>query len=140
MYWLPIVLIVASNTIYNICQKSTPHNANPYVTLLITYLTAAVVTVIVYQFNKGGKSFYASLGDLNWTSLVLGVAIVGLELGFLLAYRVGWNISLGSLVANSLVALVLIPIGVIFYHEGFSLDKIIGVALCLAGLIMINKP
>jgi len=77
---------------------------------------------------------------LNWTSLVLGVAILGLELGFLLAYRVGWNISLGSLVANSLVALVLIPVGVIFYHEGFSLDKIIGVVLCLAGLVMINKP
>ncbi|MGE5454724.1 MAG: hypothetical protein ACM3O9_05965, partial [Methylocystaceae bacterium] len=68
------------------------------------------------------------------------VAIVGLELGFLLAYRVGWNISLGSLVANSIVALALIPIGILLYHEGFEINKIIGVVLCLAGLILINKP
>lgn len=137
---MPIALIVLSNIIYNICQKSTPHGANPYVALLATYLTAALLTVIIYQFNKGEKGFWQALGDLNWTSLVLGVAIVGLELGFLLAYRVGWNISLGSLVANSIVALALIPIGILLYHEGFEINKIIGVVLCLAGLILINKP
>lgn len=140
IYILPIVLIVLSNVVYNICQKSTPHAANPYVALLATYLTAALLTVVIYQFNKGEKGFWQALGDLNWTSLVLGVAIVGLELGFLLAFRVGWNISLGSLVSSSIVAMVLIPIGILFYHEGFELNKIIGVVLCLVGLILINKP
>jgi len=140
MYIMPIALIVLSNVVYNICQKSTPHSANPYVALLVTYLTAALLTVIIYQFNKGEKGFWNAVGDLNWTSLALGIAIVGLELGFLLAYRVGWNISLGSLVANSIVALALIPIGILLYHEGFEFNKIVGVVLCLAGLILINKP
>lgn len=140
MYVLPIALILASNVIYNICQKSTPQNANPFVALLVTYLTAALITIIVYQFNKSDKGMWQSLGDLNWTSLVLGLAIVGLELGFLMAYRVGWNISLASLVANSLVALALIPVGIFFYQEGFDSSKIIGVVLCLAGLILVNKP
>lgn len=140
LYVLPIALIVASNVVYNICQKSTPHSANPYIALLVTYLTAALVTIVIYLFDKSDKSLWQSLGDLNWTSMVLGLAIVGLEVGFLFAYRAGWNISLGALVANSLVALALIPVGVLIYHEGFELNKIVGVVLCLVGLIIINKP
>lgn len=42
MYVFPIVLIVVSNIVYNVCQKSTPQNVNPFSALLITYLTAAV--------------------------------------------------------------------------------------------------
>ena len=47
--------------------------------------------------------------------LRLGIWIVGLELGFLMAYRAGWNISMGALVANITLALVLIPVGIILY-------------------------
>jgi drug/metabolite transporter (DMT)-like permease len=76
---------------------------------------------------------------LNWTSPLLGIAIVGLEFGYIMAYRAGWNISVGSLVANILLALALIPIGILFYQEGFGLNKILGAILCIAGLILINK-
>lgn len=70
---------------------------------------------------------------------MLGVAIVGLEFGYIMAYRAGWNISVGSLVANIILAIVLIPVGIFFYKEGFDLNKVFGVILCLAGLILINK-
>jgi len=139
MYVFPIVLIVASNILYNVCQKSTPQNVNPFSALLITYLTAAILTVVASQFYKTDKPFLQSFHELNWTSVALGVSVVGLELGYLLAYRAGWNISVGSLVANIILAIVLIPIGVIFYKEGFALNQIIGVVLCMAGLLLINK-
>ena len=139
IYVFPIVLIVASNILYNVCQKSTPQNVNPFSALLITYLTAAILTVIAAQFYKTDKPFFQSLHELNWTSVTLGVSIVGLEFGYLLAYRAGWNISIGSLVANIILAIVLIPIGILFYKEGFALNQIIGVVLCMAGLLLINK-
>jgi len=132
-------LIVASNVLYNISQKSTPERANPFSALLITYLTAAVLTIIAYQFFKTEKGFFQTFKEINWTSIALGVAIVGLELGYLMAYRAGWNISVGSLVANIILALILIPIGVLFYKEGFELNKILGAVLCIAGLVLINK-
>src|SRR5665647_589307 len=116
IYVASIVLIVASNIVYNIAQKSTPQNANPFSALLITYLTATLITVIALLFCKSDKGFFQSFGDLNWTSMVLGFAIVGLEFGYLLAYRAGWNISVGSLVANIFLALMLIPVGVLFYN------------------------
>jgi len=138
-YVLPIVLIVLSNIVYNICQKSTPQGANPFSALLVTYLTAAVLTVFAWLFYKSDKTFLQSFGDLNWTSIVLGVAIVGLEVGYLLAYRVGWNISVGSLVANIFLALMLIPIGILFYKEGFHVSQIIGAVFCIVGLVLINR-
>jgi uncharacterized membrane protein len=139
MYVFSIVLIVASNIVYNICQKSTPENANPFSALFLTYVTAAMITVIMFMFNKTDKGFLHSFKDLNWTSIALGISIVGLELGYLLAYRAGWKISLGSLVANIALAIMLIPIGIFFYKEGFDLHKIWGVVFCIIGLILINK-
>jgi drug/metabolite transporter (DMT)-like permease len=139
MYVFSIVLIVASNILYNICQKSTPQRANPFFALLVTYLTAAVLTVIALQFYKTDKGFFQSFKELNWTSVVLGISIIGLEFGYLMAYRAGWNISVGSLVANIILALMLIPIGVVFYKEGFDLSKILGSAFCIVGLILINR-
>lgn len=139
MYVFSIVLIIISNVVYNVSQKSTPHNVNPFSALLTTYVTAAVLTIIAAQFYKSDKGFMQSFSQLNWTSIVLGVSIVGLELGYMLAYRAGWNISLGSLVANIILALILIPIGIIFFKEGFDIHKILGVVFCIIGLIIINK-
>jgi len=139
LYIFSIILIVASNTMYHISQKSTPERVNPFVALLATYATALILTAVTLLFYRPEKGLIESMKQLNWTSIVLGISIVGLELGYLLAYRAGWNISVGSLVANILLALVLIPIGVMLYHEKFELTKVIGSVFCIAGLTLINK-
>ncbi|AFM40120.1 EamA-like transporter family [Desulfosporosinus acidiphilus SJ4] len=138
-YVFPIVLIVISNIAYNICQKTTPQDVNPFSALLITYTTAAVLTVLAGFLYKTDKSFLHSFAKLNWTSFVLGLAIVGLEVGYLMAYRVGWNIGVGSLVANIILAVMLIPIGILFFNEGFTFYQIFGALMCICGLILINK-
>jgi drug/metabolite transporter (DMT)-like permease len=56
-----------------------------------------------------------------------------------MAYRAGWKISLGSLVANIALAVVLIPIGILFFKEGFGFNKVVGAAFCIIGLILINR-
>ncbi|KLU65538.1 EamA-like transporter family protein [Desulfosporosinus acididurans] len=137
-YIFPIVLIVLSNVVYNLAQKTTPQNVNPFSALLITYTTAAVFTAAAGFVYRSDKGFIESFSKLNWTSFVLGIAIVGLEVGYLIAYRVGWNIGVGSLVANIILAVILIPIGILFFNEGFSLYKLLGAVLCISGLILIN--
>lgn len=139
MYVFSIILIVASNILYNVCQKSTPKNASPFSSLLITYLVATLITLVAYFLHPSDKSLLDSVKELNWTSSALGLSVVGLEFGYLMAYRAGWNISVGSLVANILLAIMLIPVGIFFYKEGFQSNKIFGVILCLVGLILINK-
>ena len=139
MYVFSIIIIVVSNILYNICSKSIPEKANPFSSLFITYLTGAIITIIAFKFYKTDKGFFQSFEDLNWTSIVLGFSIVGLEFGYMMAYRAGWNISVGSLVANIILALMLIPIGILFFKEGFGINKILGIAFCILGLIFINK-
>lgn len=139
MYVFSIIIIVVSNIMYNICSKSIPAKANPFSSLLITYLTGAIISIIALNFYKTDKRFLQSFQDLNWASVALGFSIVGLELGYIMAYRAGWNISLGSLVANIVLAVMLIPIGILFFKEGFGLNKIFGIVLCILGLILINK-
>jgi hypothetical protein len=56
-----------------------------------------------------------------------------------MAYRAGWKISLGALVANIALSLILIPIGIMFFEEGFGFNKVLGSAFCIIGLILINK-
>lgn len=139
MYVFSIALIVVSNTLYHICQKKTPQGVNPFTALFATYLLAAVITLTASFFYKTDKGVFQSFKELNWTSIMLGFAIVGLELGYFLAYRAGWDISVGPLVANIILALMLIPIGLLFFKEGFDIKKVLGAAFCIVGLILINK-
>lgn len=139
MYVFSIIIVVASSILYHICQKSTPQKADPFFALFATYAAAALITIIAFIFSKSDKGFFSSFADLNWASAGLAFAIVGLEFGFLMAYRAGWKISMGALVANITISLILIPIGILFFKEGFGPNKIIGAALCIVGLILINK-
>lgn len=138
-YVFSIVLIVASNVCYNIAQKLTPSKANPFVSLLATYLTAAAICTVALIFYKPDGGIIRSVKALNWTSLLLGLSVVGLEFGYLMAYRAGWNISIGSLVANICLAVLLVFIGYFMFKEVLNLNKVIGIILCIAGLIFISR-
>lgn len=72
-------------------------------------------------------------------NIALGVALVGLELGFLWAYRAGWQMNLAALVSNLWVTLLLIPIGFIVFRETLSWQNILGVTLAIVGLVLIGK-
>lgn len=139
LYYLPIGLTIFSNVIYHVILKITPGNVNPALSLIITYLTAALCCLLILPFYPHSAGLVQSIKQLNWVSVGLGVVIVGLEMGFLLAYRVGWEISLVGIVSSTCVALILIPIGLLLFKEKISLLNLLGVFVCIAGLIMINR-
>lgn len=45
-YIWPIALVVASNTLYQICAKSVPEDMNPFASIIVTYLVAAAICLI----------------------------------------------------------------------------------------------
>ena len=135
----PLIIIVASNCFYNICTKSTPEGINAFCALLITYLTAAAITAALFVFEVKPANAIDELLKVNWTSFVLGIAIVGLEIGYILLYREGWKISSGALVANICLAFALILIGALLYKEQITLRQVLGIGLCAAGLAMVSR-
>lgn len=93
----------------------------------------------LYFATQKNPNLLAEYHHLNWSSFVLGVSIVGLETGFILMYKAGWEVSTGQLVASALLAIVLIFVGYFLYKEAMTAQKIIGVVVCMAGLYLINK-
>ena len=69
---------------------------------------------------------------------MLGIVIVGLEAGWIFAYKAGWQVSVGFIVQSAFLAVTLLVVGFFLYHEALTWNKLIGVAVCLAGLIIIN--
>lgn len=137
MLW-PILLILLSNTVYNICTKSTPGNVNAFGALMITYAVATIFTALIFVFLVKPENVFIELSHVNWTSVVLGMVIVGLELGYIFAYRAGWKVSSASLVANIGLAIVLIFVGALLYGENITLKQVMGILICCVGLFLIN--
>ena len=135
----PLIIIVASNCFYNICTKSTPEGINAFCALFVTYLTAAAITAALFVLEVKPTNAIDELLKVNWTSFVLGIAIVGLEIGYILLYRAGWKISSGALVANICLAFVLILIGALFYKEQITLQQVLGIGLCAVGLALVSR-
>lgn len=137
MLW-PIAMIVASNTLYNICAKSMPDGVDSFAALCITYLTAAGACLVFFFLTNPERHLLVEMGKANWAPLVLGVVIVGLEFGYVAAYRAGWQVNACSLTANIALACVLVFVGVLLYRESLSLRQLAGIVVCGVGLFLIS--
>ncbi len=97
----PIVLVVLSNVVYQIC--------------------------VMQEYSK-----------LNWVPFVFGIIHVGLEVGWIYAYKAGWPVSTASIVQSSFLSVALICVGWLLYKEALTWNKLVGLVICLVGLIFIN--
>lgn len=136
-YLWPLLLIVGANVCYNLSTKLTPSAVSPFASLSVTYLVAALLSVALY-FLFGGRELAADLKALNWTAFALSFSVVGLEAGFMFLYRAGWNISVGQFTASALLTVCLIIIGIVFFKETVTVKQLLGVVLCIGGLVLIN--
>lgn len=137
-YIWPIALVVFSNVFYQICSKSVPNNVNPFAALTLTYIVGALCTMIFFFSTNHDANLIKEFSKMNWAPYVLGLVIVGLEVGFIYAYKAGWQVSTASTVQSSFLAVALIIVGALVFHEGITWNKIVGVIVCLVGLSIIN--
>ena len=137
-YIWPIALVVLSNTLYQICAKSVPEGMNPLASLTVTYLIGAAVSCVMYYILNRDANLFREIRLTNWAPVVLGIVVVGLEVGFIYAFRAGWQVSVTQIVSSAVVTVILIFVGYLLYHEAITWNKIVGIIICLAGLVLIN--
>lgn len=131
-------MVILANTFYNICMKSMPSDVNPFGALMVTYLVATIISAVIFIFAVGPSNVGMEIAKINWTSIVLALAVVGLEVGYVFVYRAGWAVNTASVVANIGLACVLIFVGYLLYRENISFNQILGIIVCMVGLILIN--
>lgn len=137
-YIWPLLLIIGSNVAYNLITKTTPAEVNPFFSLVLTYLSGALVAFLLFLFTAPNKGLAENFSHVNATSFLLGLTIIGLEAGYLFLYRAGCPISLGSLVANIALAVILLLVGLLFFRETITAKQCLGILCCLVGIAFIN--
>lgn len=138
LFYFSITLAICSSALYHFVAKSTPPNVNFTVSLLVTYAVAFAITLFTFIFFPIQNGLAAELGKLNWASIGLAAGVVGIEFGFLLTYRAGWNLGIASVIVNVVGALILVPVAIFFFKDKISWVNILGIFVCLAGLVMLN--
>ena len=138
LFYFSIILTICSSALYHFVAKSTPSNVNFTVSLLVTYAVAFSVTLLTFYFFPVPNGVLAELKQLNWASIGLAVAIVGIDFGFLLGYRAGWHLGIAAVLTNVVASLILLPVAIFFFKDKISWVNIVGIFVCLAGLIMLN--
>lgn len=137
-YFWPIALIVLSNVFYQICAKSVPNSMNPFASLTVTYLVGALLSLVFYFILNKDANIIKEYQKLNWAPFVLGFVIIGLEVGYIYAYKSGWGVSVAPVVQSAVLSVILIVVGYCLYKENITWNKIVGVSACVAGLVLIN--
>ena len=138
LFYFSISLAICSSALYHFAAKSTPANVNFTVSLLVTYATAFATTLFTFFFFPVKNGLTDELKHLNWASVGLAVAIVGIEFGFLLVYRSGWHLGITAVLVNVMASLLLVPVAIFIFKDKISLVNIAGIFVCFAGLVMLN--
>ena len=138
LFYFSIILAICSSAFYHFIAKSTPSNVNFTVSLLVTYAIAFAVTLFGFFFFPAKNGVMTEIKHLNWASIGLAIAVVGIEFGFLLTYRSGWNLGIAAVLVNVVASLILVPVAILVFKDKISWVNIAGILVCLAGLVMLN--
>ena len=107
--------------------------------MTITYIVGAVCSAIIFFLMNRNGNLLQEYTKMNMAPVFLGVSVVGLEVGFIYAYKNGWAVSTASIVQSAFLAVALIIVGAVLYHETITTNKVMGIVICLIGLYFINK-
>ena len=138
MIFMPIAVAVAANVLYHVASKSIAPEQNAFMGLVVNYATALIASAILFCLTPHEK-FLVEAARSNWACVLMGLAITGVEVSFVMIYRAGGELSTASLIVNILIAVAMLEVGGVFYHEQISASKIFGAALCIAGVVLLSR-
>lgn len=139
LFWTSALIVIFANVIYHVCQKTIPGTAHVILSVIVTFIIAIVASCIMLIFIPPEYGILPAIRKVGWASVFRGLAIIGIEIGYLLLYRSGWHISLGPVFCYTCVVAILIPIGMFFFGEKLTSTRGIGVLLALTGVYLMTK-
>lgn len=136
-YIAPLLLVIFCNLCYHLLSKNLPGNTNPFIGLVATYGVAFIGSMILFLITKN-TIFANEKNSINIFNLVIGLIIIGVEGGYMLMYRTGWEVSKASVFANIVLAGLLLILGAVLFKKSIDAKKIIGVVLCALGIALLK--
>lgn len=138
MYYISALVAVLGAVGYQYFVKQIPESINPIISVLGIYISALVLGLVLLPFVPPEGGVIKHIKKINWTQLAVAGSVILLELGFLLMYRSGWNLSIGNLVTGVFVNIILVGLGVWLLGEKVTLINGIGAILSIIGVALLS--
>lgn len=133
------ILLIVSNVVYHVSQKSIPNEVNPVVSIIFTFSIALIISLLLLPIFIDAHDIPRNIRNINRANLFSGISIVGIVIGHVLYYRSGWSLSTGTLFSYVSICILLIPIGLLVFRERITFYNIAGIIISLVGLYLLMK-
>ena len=130
-----MALAIGGYVCYHLSQKFLNQDLNPFWIAAVSYTIAACVSWILWVMFRQAGTFKMSV---QWPMIGIGFAVVMLDVGFILAYRNGWGLGSAPVFSNVVASLLLLPIGILFFQEGFTWVNFLGFVFCVIGIVFLK--
>ena len=138
MFTLSAIIAVVGAVSYQFFVKRVPAGINPIISVIGVYIAALVLSVFLLPLFPAEGGLLKHIRQLSWVQLAMAGAVCLMEVGFLLMYRYGWNLSMGNLVTGVFINIILVALGVILLREKISIVNAIGIAISILGVALIS--
>ena len=138
MYYISAFVAILGAVGYQYFVKQVPASINPVVSVLGIYVAVLAMGLLLLLFIPPEGGLVKHIRQLNWIQVGVAGSVLFLELGFLLMYRSGWNLSTGNLVTGVFVNIILVIIGLWLFGEKVTLINGIGIILSIIGVSLIS--
>ncbi|RCK74898.1 MAG: Membrane protein [Anaerolineae bacterium] len=138
MYLISALLAILGGVTYHHFVKRIPATIHPIVSIVGIYVGVLLLSGTLLALFPPVEGYRFHFRQLSWVQFAVAVSVFLIELGFVLMYRAGWNLSTGNLVTGVFINIILVGLGLFLLREKVSLINAIGIALSIIGVAMIS--
>ena len=138
MFFISASIAIIGAVGYQYFVKRVPSTINPVVSVMGVYAAVLALGAMSLPLFPAEGGLIKHIRQLNWIQLAIAASVFLIELGFLLMYRHGWDLSTGSLVTGVVINIALVGLGVTLLGEKVTFINLIGIALSILGVALIG--
>ncbi len=138
LYYLSAALAIIGTVGYHFFVKKISPTINPLVSITAIYMAVLAICIPILLLFPIQGGLVTHMKQLGWVQLGIAGAIILMELGFLLMYRQGWDLSVGNVVTGVVINIILMAVGLGVLKEQLTLINIVGIILSMIGVAMIS--
>jgi drug/metabolite transporter (DMT)-like permease len=138
LFYLSAVVAIIGTVAYHNLVKKIPASTDPMVSIIGIYFGVLVLGLLLMPLLSPMGKIMDSVHQLGWVQFGIAGCILLMELGFILMYRSGWELSAGNVVTGVFINIALMVIGISLFHEKLSFVNVVGVGVSIAGVAMVG--
>jgi drug/metabolite transporter (DMT)-like permease len=142
MFYASIGIAILGLTVYQLAMKTAPQGVNPFSLLVVAYVIAALVCAAVapvWARVDGSAVLPVVTGRMLAGAAFIAASVILIEIGYLLVYRSGWSMAVAPATAQAVTLSLVATIGFIAMGERVTATRLLGLALCVGGVVLITR-